>query len=155
MRYNEVEVLLVEDNPHEAQLALRMFKKYNLGNRLLHIDEGIDALDFVFARGKYADRAGSSNLRVIFLDLKLPRIDGLEILKQIKGDPQTRHIPVVVFTSSKEESDVAAAYKLGANSYIVKPVDFETFSTTITALGNFWLHVNLPCHTTPGINLGH
>jgi CheY-like chemotaxis protein len=144
MRYNEVEVLLVEDNPHEAQLALRMFKKYNLGHRLLHIDEGIDALDFVFARGKYAGREGSTALKVIFLDLKLPRIDGLEILKQIKGDERTRLIPIVVFTSSKEESDLAAAYKAGANSYIVKPVDFETFSATITALGNFWLYVNQP-----------
>ncbi len=148
MRYNEVEVLLVEDNPHEAQLALRMFKKYNLGHRLLHIDEGIDALDFVFARGKYAGREGSTALKVIFLDLKLPRIDGLEILKQIKSDERTRLIPIVVFTSSKEESDLAAAYKLGANSYIVKPVDFETFSATITALGNFWLYVNQPYNTS-------
>lgn len=144
MRYNEVEVLLVEDNPHEAQLALRMFKKYNLGNRLLHIDEGLEALDFVFARGKYAERQGSGALRVIFLDLKLPRIDGLEILKQIKSDERTRTIPIVILTSSKEESDLAAAYKLGANSYIVKPVDFETFSITISALANFWIYVNQP-----------
>jgi CheY-like chemotaxis protein len=115
---------------------------------LLHIDEGIDALDFVFARGKYAGREGSTALKVIFLDLKLPRIDGLEILKQIKSDERTRLIPIVVFTSSKEESDLAAAYKLGANSYIVKPVDFETFSATITALGNFWLYVNQPYNTS-------
>ncbi|HLP49495.1 MAG TPA: response regulator [Chitinophagales bacterium] len=149
MRYNEVEVLLVEDNPHEAQLALRMFKKYNLGNRLLHIDEGLEALDFVFARGKYAERQGSTALRVIFLDLKLPRIDGLEILKQIKSDERTRTIPIVILTSSKEESDLAAAYKLGANSYIVKPVDFETFSTTISALANFWIYVNQPFISIP------
>ncbi len=144
MKYNEVEVLLVEDNPHEAQLALRILKKYNLGDRLLHIDDGIEALDFVFARGKYEGMEPGGNLRVIFLDLKLPKIDGLEILKQIKGNEETKLIPVVILTSSKEESDIIAAYKLGVNSYAVKPVDFQSFNDTISALGNFWIFVNQP-----------
>ncbi len=144
MQYNEVEVLLVEDNPHEAQLALRILKKYNLGARLLHIDDGIEALDFVFARGKYEEREPGAGLRVIFLDLKLPKIDGLEILKQLKADERTKMIPVVILTSSKEEQDIVAAYKLGVNSYTVKPVDYQSFNDTISALGNFWIFVNQP-----------
>ena len=115
MMHSEVEVLLVEDNPHEAHLALRQFKKLNLGDRLLHIDDGVEALDFVFARNKYAHLRPGGMLKVIFLDLKLPKIDGLEIVKQLKGDERTKSIPIVALTSSNEESDVASAYRLGVN----------------------------------------
>ncbi len=144
MKNSEVEILLVEDNPHEAQLALRGFKKFNLGNRLLHIDDGVEALDFVFGRGAYEGQPVGARLKVIFLDLKLPKVDGLEVLKNIKGDERTKGIPVVILTSSKEEPDVMAAYRLGANSYVVKPVDYEKFSQAIADLANFWVFLNQP-----------
>ena len=148
MKYSEVEVLLVEDNPHEAQLALRCFKKYDLGSRLLHIDDGVDALDFIFVQGKYAGTRPSEALKVIFLDLKLPKIDGLEILRQIKMNEKTRMIPVVILTSSREESDVAAAYRIGANSFMVKPVDFETFNQVISDLARYWILSNEAPHVS-------
>ncbi len=144
MKYSEVEVLLVEDNPHEAQLALRCFKQYNLGNRLLHIDDGIEALDFIFSRGKYEGAQTSEKLKVIFLDLKLPKVDGLEILRQIKSEECTRTIPVVVLTSSSEESDIATAYRFGTNSFMVKPVDFDTFTQVISDLARYWILTNVP-----------
>lgn len=144
MKYSEVEVLLVEDNPHEAQLALRCFKQFNLGNRLLHIDDGIEALDFIFSRGKYEGAHASEKLKVVFLDLKLPKIDGLEILRQIKGENCTKTIPVVILTSSSEESDIATAYHLGANSFMVKPVDFDTFTRVISDIARYWILTNVP-----------
>jgi len=149
MRYNEVEVLLVEDNPHEAQLTLRTLKQFNLGNRLLHLDDSTEALDFIFARGQYANNETTTYLKVIFLDLKLPKVDGLEVLRQIKSNEKTKHIPVVFFTSSSEESDVRKAYELGANGYTVKPIDYETFNAAITSLGDFWIKVNQPCLPVP------
>jgi CheY-like chemotaxis protein len=142
MNYSEVEVLLIEDNPHEAQLALRCFKQFNLGKHLLHIDDGVDALDFIFVRGKYTGTRTSEALKVIFLDLKLPKIDGLEILKLIKENERTKMIPVVILTSSKEESDVTRAYLTGANSFMVKPVDFETFNQVISDLARYWILTN-------------
>lgn len=142
MKYTDVEVLLVEDNPHEAQLALRCLKQFNLGSRLLHIDDGVDALDFIFIRGKYEGTRSSEMLKVVFLDLKLPRIEGLEILRQIKSDERTKTIPVVILTSSGEESDVRTAYQCGANSFIIKPVDFDTFNQTISSIGRYWILTN-------------
>ncbi len=142
MKYADVEVLLVEDNPHEAQLALRCLKQFNLGNRLLHIDDGVDALDFIFLRGKYESSRSSEMLKVVFLDLKLPRIEGLEILRQLKSDERTKTIPVVILTSSGEESDVRTAYRYGANSFIIKPVDFDTFNQTISSIASYWILTN-------------
>ncbi len=137
-----VDVLLVEDNPHEAQLTIRSLKKHNLANNLHHVDDGAEALDFIFARGKYSDRAIGTDLKVILLDLKLPKVDGLEVLKIIKSDERTRSIPVVVLTSSKEEQDIIASYKLGVNSYIVKPVQFESFAKAVADLGMYWMFHN-------------
>jgi CheY-like chemotaxis protein len=146
---NEVEILLVEDNPQDAEMAIRALKKNNLANNLIHVKDGEEALDFIFARGKFSDRKGKSNPKVILLDLKLPKVGGLEILKEVKSDPNTKMIPVVVLTSSKEENDMVESYKLGVNSYIVKPVDFDKFINCIKDLGLYWLVVNqLPNNRT-------
>lgn len=142
MKYTDVEVLLVEDNPYEAQLALRCLKQFNLGSRPLHIDDGVDALDFIFACGKYEGSRSSEMLKVIFLDLKLPRIEGLEILRQIKSDEHTKTIPVIILTSSGEETDIRNAYQLGANSFIIKPVDFDIFNQVISSIANYWIFTN-------------
>ncbi len=137
-----VDVLLVEDNPHEAQLTIRSLKKHNLANHLQHVEDGAEALDFIFGKGKYSDRKVATDLKVILLDLKLPKVDGLEVLKQIKSDERTRSIPVVVLTSSKEEQDIVASYKLGVNSYMVKPVQFESFAKAVADLGMYWMFHN-------------
>ena len=144
MNYAEVEVLLIEDNPYEAKLAIRCLKQFNLGNRLLHIDDAVNALDFIFQRGEYSGSCTMQSLKVIFLDLKLPKVDGLEILRQIKSNEATKTIPVVVLTSSKEESDVAVAYQTGANSFMVKPVDFENFNQVISDIARYWILINEP-----------
>ena len=138
-----IEILFVEDNPHEAELTIRSLKKHNLANTLKHIDDGAEALDFIFANGAYTDRKLSPNLKLIILDLKLPKIDGLEILRQIKNDPRTQSIPVAILTSSQEEKDIIESYKLGVNSYIVKPVNFESFSRAVADLGLYWKILNL------------
>ncbi|MFH1800717.1 MAG: response regulator [Candidatus Omnitrophota bacterium] len=130
-----VEILLVEDNPDDVELILRAFKKKNLTNKIHVITDGAAALDFVFCKGIYSDRDIRVPPKIIILDLKLPRVEGKEVLKRIKADERTRSIPVVILTSSQEESDLVASYELGANSYIVKPVDFEKFSTMIAELG--------------------
>lgn len=139
---NEVEILLVEDNPNDAELAIRALKKHNLANKLIWVKDGAEALDFVFARGAYSDRNINSNPRLILLDLRLPKVDGLEVLRLIKSDERTRLIPVVVMTSSKEDRDITESYKLGVNSYITKPVDFEGFVKTVADLGMYWLLLN-------------
>jgi CheY-like chemotaxis protein len=139
-----VEILLVEDNPHDAELTIRALKKKHLANRVFHVEDGVDALDFLFARGKFADRKLEDTPKVILLDLKLPRINGLEVLRAIKADDRTRAIPVVIVTSSAEDPDVKAAYQLGANSYVIKPVEFEAFIEAMSKLGVFWLLVNHP-----------
>ena len=139
-----VDILLVEDNPHEALLTIRSFKKSNVGCRLLHIDDGAEALDFIFSRNKYAGRNPQNLPKLILLDLKLPKIGGLEILKAIKMDEQTKKIPVIVLTSSNVAPDINSSYELGANSYIVKPVDFDSFSKAVTDLGMYWLLLNIP-----------
>ncbi len=122
---NEVEVLLVEDNPQDAELAMRVFKKSKLANSIFWVEDGEAALDLLFCRGAYADRARLPKPRVVLLDLKLPKVDGLEVLAAIKGDERTRSIPVVVVTSSRQDPDVGKAYALGANSYVVKPIGFD------------------------------
>ena len=137
----QVEILLIEDNPFEAELTIRTLKTHNLANKLLHIDDGEEAMDFIFSRGKYKDIICKTT-KLILLDLKLPKVDGLEILRNIKADPQLKMIPVVILTSSKEEKDVIETHKLGVNSYIVKPVEFEAFSKAVAELGLYWMVLN-------------
>jgi two-component system response regulator len=139
-----VEILMVEDNPDDAELALRALKKNNIANRLVIARDGEEALDFLFARGVYSNRIVENGPKVILLDLKLPKIDGLEVLKAIKSDERTKKIPVVVLTSSKEEKDMVASYSLGVNSYIIKPVDFDKFTESIREIGYYWLLLNQP-----------
>jgi two-component system response regulator len=142
--YNAVEILIVEDNPRDAELTLRALKKNNLANNVLIAEDGAEALDFFFCRGKFEKRSLTSPTKVVLLDLKLPKISGLEVLKIIKKDKRTLHIPVVIVTSSKQEPDMKEAYELGANSYVVKPVDFDQFINAMSSLGLYWLLVNEP-----------
>jgi two-component system response regulator len=141
---NIVEILLVEDNPHDAELTIRALKKKHLANKLFHVEDGVEALDFLFARGRFADRNLEEAPKVILLDLKLPRVDGLEVLRTIKADDRTLTIPVVVVTSSAEDPDIRTAYELGANSYVIKPVQFETFIEAMSKVGIYWLMANHP-----------
>jgi len=142
MKTNEVEILLVEDNPTDVELTLRALKKNNLANKVHVVTDGAEALEFIFASGAYEDRDINHRPRVILLDLKLPKVDGLEVLRKIKSDERTRHIPVVVLTSSKEEKDRVESYRLGVNSYIAKPVDFNQFTKAVSELGLYWLLLN-------------
>ncbi len=139
-----VEILLVEDNPNDVELTLHALRSHNISNRIHVARDGAEALDFIFREGQHAGRSPDNHPKVIFLDLKLPLVDGLEVLRRVKGDPNTRVIPVVVLTSSLEERDVVESYKLGVNSYIVKPVDFEQFSSAIRDLGLYWVILNQP-----------
>jgi two-component system response regulator len=147
METNVVEILLVEDNPRDAELALHALRRHNLANRIHHVEDGAEALDFLFCTGAYATRRIEQGPKVILLDLKLPLVDGLEVLRRVKADSRTRVIPVVVLTSSREERDVVESYELGVNSYIVKPVDFEQFSEAVRQLGLYWVLLNQPPHT--------
>ena len=137
-----VELLLVEDNPEDLELALRALRQANLANRIHIARDGAEALDFIFCEGAHATRRFTQVPKVILLDLKLPKVDGIEVLKRIKGDPRTSMIPVVVLTSSKEQNDVVESYRLGVNSYIVKPVNFEQFTEAVRGLGLYWLLLN-------------
>jgi two-component system response regulator len=139
---NPVDILLVEDNPQDAELTLRAFKKRNLANRLLVVEDGAEALDFIFCRGQYGQRDFSHPPKVILLDLKLPKVNGLEVLRAIKSDERTRTIPVVMVTSSGENPDIKTAYELGANSYVVKLVDFDAFTEAMNQVGFYWLLLN-------------
>lgn len=141
--YNNIDILLVEDNAADAELAIRALKNHNLHQRMLHVKDGEQALDFLFGRGAFANRHPAP-LKVIFLDLKIPRVSGLEVLRAIKSHPLTRCIPVVVITSSNQDPDATRAYELGANGYVVKPVGFEDFVKAISDTGLFWLTVNEP-----------
>ncbi|HEX7901737.1 MAG TPA: response regulator [Planctomycetota bacterium] len=145
-----MEILLVEDNPADAEMALRAFERSHVANQVFHVEDGAEALDFLFAAGKHAARKASPQPRLVLLDLKLPKIDGLEVLKRIKSDERTRMTPVVVMTSSREERDIVESYKLGVNSYIVKPVDFEKFVQAVENLGLYWLLLNEPPPKPPG-----
>ena len=142
MNDSKVEILLVEDNPHDAEMTIRALKKVNLANKLIHVKDGAEALDFIFSRGAFADRNTADKPKVILLDIKMPKVDGIEVLRQIKSDPFTKTIPVVIMTSSKEEQDVFTSYDLGVNSYVVKPVDFEGFAKAVSELGFYWLITN-------------
>ena len=142
MKANEVEILLVEDNATDAELTLRALKKNNLANRVQVVGDGAEALDFIFATGAYKTRDINHKPRVVLLDLKLPKVDGLEVLRRIKSDERTKSIPVVVLTSSKEEKDRVESYSLGVNSYIAKPVDFNQFSKAVSQLGLYWMLLN-------------
>jgi len=139
-----VDILLVEDNPRDAELTIRALRKSNLANRLITVEDGAEALDFIFCRGKYATRDSGHPPKVILLDLKLPKVSGLDVLRALKQDDRTRAIPVVVVTSSREDPDIKTAYGLGANSYVVKPVDFDAFAEAVSSLGLYWLLVNQP-----------
>ena len=141
---NEVEILLVEDNPRDLELTLRVLRKNNLANSVVTVTDGEQALDFVFGRGKYAGRDMNSGPRVMFLDLKLPKVDGIEVLRQVKADERTKKIPIVVVTSSAEERDRVESYHLGVNSYVVKPIEFDAFVKTIGDLGFYWVAINKP-----------
>ena len=138
----QVEILLVEDNPQDLELALRALQKANVSNRIQVARDGVEALEFVFGEGAHAGRRLSDGPKVILLDLKLPKVDGLEVLRRVKGDPRTRMIPVVVLTSSEEQRDVIESYHLGVNSYLVKPVNFERFADAVRDLGFYWLLLN-------------
>ena len=141
---NPITILLVEDNPSDIALTQRAFGRSRIANELVVAEDGQEALDYLFASGKHTDREVSQLPAMVLLDLKLPRVDGLEVLRQIRLDPLTSRLPVVVLTTSKEEQDVAQSYDLGANSYIRKPVDFEKFAEAIEHLGLYWLVLNEP-----------
>lgn len=144
MEKNHYEILLVEDNPTDAELTIRALNKYNLGNNLIHLKDGAEALDFIFAKGAYSNGTVKNGLKVILLDLKMPKVDGHEVLKQIKSDERTKTIPVIIMTSSKEDQDITTSYKHGVNSYVVKPVDFDKFAKAVADLGLYWLLINQP-----------
>ena len=144
---HQTEILLVEDSQDDLDMTLRALRKANMANHIQIARDGAEAMDFIFCEGAHAARKIENIPKLILLDLKLPKIDGLEVLKRIKGDPRTRMIPVVVLTSSKEQNDVIKSYGLGGNSYIVKPVDFESFAAAVQKLGMYWLLLNQPPQT--------
>lgn len=140
----EVEILLVEDNPNDVELTLMTLKKHNLANKVQVVNDGAEALEYIFATGAYAHRKIEETPKVVFLDLKLPKVDGIEVLRKIKSDERTKLTPVIVLTSSQEEQDIVKSYKLGVNSYVVKPVEFENFARAVSELGLYWLLLNKP-----------
>lgn len=142
MNQNSVDILLVEDNITDAELTIRELKKHNMANNLVHVSDGEEALEFLFATGKYKDLKIDHPPKIVLLDIQMPKVNGIEVLEQIKSDPRTKTIPVVILTSSKEDPDIQKCYALGANSYIVKPVDFEGFAESIKNLGFYWLLLN-------------
>ena len=141
---NQVEILLVEDSPTDLELTLHALRGNHITNHIQVARDGAEALEFIFATGAHAGRDINDGPKVVLLDLKLPKVDGFEVLRQIKGDARTRDVPVVVLTSSREAPDIAASYRLGANGYIVKPVDFEQFANAVRDLGLYWLLLNEP-----------
>jgi two-component system response regulator len=144
MNAGTLDILLVEDNQDDMELALHALKQGKLANNILVARDGEEALDFLFCRGAFAQRSFEHPPKLVLLDLKLPKVDGMEVLKQVKSDPRTRTIPIVIMTSSKEERDLVAGYNLGANSYIQKPVDFDQFRETVKSIGLYWLVINQP-----------
>ncbi|MCE3259234.1 MAG: two-component system response regulator [Bacteroidetes bacterium] len=139
-----VEILLVEDNEDDAAMVIRSLKKNNLANHLVHVTDGAQALDFIFARGPYKDRNVKDGPKVILLDINMPKVDGLQVLREIKSDERTNSIPVVIMTSSNADRDIIESYKLGVNSYIVKPVGFDSFAKVVADLGFYWVLLNQP-----------
>ena len=144
MNWEELEILLVEDNLTDAELTMRALKRKNLANKLVWVKDGEEALDFIYARGQFANRNPEDLPRLILLDLRMPKVDGLEVLKDIKANEKTRKIPVVVLTSSQEDQDVVESYKLGVNSYVSKPVEFDDFLEAVSTLGLYWMLINKP-----------
>lgn len=144
MKNETGDVLLVEDNPNDALLTIRSLKEQNLANEIVHLSDGQAALDYLFAEGTYSSRNIQKVPKVVLLDLKLPKVGGLQVLKRLRDDARTKLLPIVILTSSQEESDLVESYKLGANSYIVKPVEFENFSKAIREVGLYWLVLNKP-----------
>ena len=142
MIHSDVQILLVEDNKSDAMLTIRALKKHNLANNLIHLIDGAQALEFIFGTGEFEGRDIHNKPKVIFLDIKMPKVSGLEVLRIIKADERTKFIPVVMMTSSKEENDIIESHQLGVNSYVVKPLGFDNFSKTIANLGFYWLVVN-------------
>lgn len=139
---SHVEILLIEDNPNDAELTIRALRKNHLSNSIVHVRDGVEAIDYLFATGQYTGRNIAEMPKLILLDIKMPKVDGFEVLQKIKDSELTRKIPVVMLTSSKEDPDIARCYTLGVNSYIVKPVDFEVFYKTVSDLGFYWLLLN-------------
>ena len=144
MDLEEVDILLVEDNPTDAELTMRALKKKNLANQIVWVKDGEEALDFIFATGKFAHRDVRNFPKLILLDLRMPKVDGLEVLQKIKADERTSRIPVVVLTSSQEDRDIVESYKLGVNSYVNKPVEFDEFIEAVSTLGFYWMLINNP-----------
>ncbi|OFY87642.1 MAG: two-component system response regulator [Bacteroidetes bacterium RIFCSPLOWO2_12_FULL_35_15] len=144
MTYHTNEILFVEDNMDDAALTLRALKKSGLKNSIFHVKDGAEALDFIYCKGAYASRKTNENIKLILLDLKMPKVSGIEVLKKIKSDPRFKTIPVVILTSSKEDPDIKICYELGANSYIVKPVESDNFFQTIKDLSMYWMISNQP-----------
>src|ERR1700704_87650 len=144
MNAGKLDILLVEDNQDDMALALHALKREKLANNIFVVRDGEEALDFLFCRGAFTHRSFDHPPKLMLLDLKLPKVDGMEVLRQIKSDPRTKTIPVVIMTSSKEERDLVAGYNLGANSYIQKPVDFDQFRETVKSVGLYWLVINQP-----------
>jgi len=142
MDNHEVEILLVEDDPFDADLTIRALKKMNLANRLVHLSDGVAALEFIFGTGQYRRRDPGDVPNVILLDIKMPKLSGLEVLQKIKSDERTKLIPTVIVTSSSNDPDIQRAYALGANSYIVKPIEFDNFSKTVSELGLYWMVID-------------
>jgi len=142
MNISDLDIILVEDNPDDALLTKRALKTNNLSNNVIHLKNGEEALNFIFNGAEYEGKTFSEHPKIILLDLKMPKVNGLEVLKRVKSDPRTRGIPVVVLTSSSEDPDIKKCYELGANSYIVKPVEFENFAKTVVELGMYWLVLN-------------
>ena len=142
MENTEIEILLIEDNLSDAEMTIRALRKSNIANKIVHLEDGFEAIEFIFGTGEYANRNISNLPKVILLDLKMPRMDGIEVLLKIKGDKRTKKIPVVMLTSSKEDPDIQTCYVLGVNAYVVKPVEINAFSKAISDLGLFWLVIN-------------
>lgn len=144
MNYNNVEILFVEDSIDDATLTIRALAKSGFTNKLLHVKDGAEALDFIYCKGKYASRNSNENPKLILLDLKMPKVSGMQVLEKVKSDPKFKPIPVVILTSSKEDPDVEKCYALGANSYIVKPVDSHNYFNVITGIGLYWMILSEP-----------
>jgi two-component system, response regulator len=148
MKENAVEVLLVEDTPSDADLTIRALRKSQMANNIVHLEDGLEAIHFLFGEGSYSNRDIENKPKVILLDLKMPKMNGMEVLAKLKSSDRTKDIPVVILTSSKEDPDVKKCYDLGANSYIVKPVGFDNFIKTVTNIGMYWLLVNNPSYNS-------
>ena len=139
-----MEILLVDDNPNDAELAMRAIKRGRFSGRIVHVDDGVKAVDYLLGIGAYADRAGARQPRVVFLDLKMPRMDGIGVLRRVKAEVALRPVPIVMLTSSREPPDIVECYRLGVNSYVVKPVNFDEYEALMAALVHYWTRLNLP-----------